>query len=150
MNQYIIEKTIEEKSVVSYKEKDGVSFSPKKTTKMHHVKRITVIDAELIEKMIMKKIDKEYKRILSIIYSIMNSDDSNSGDILVAYTEIQRLENIILAKYKKALKKEVIEKYLKKLKILEIELQKVQITMQQRVVTPVIEEDLEERKGKGR
>lgn len=124
MDGYIIEKSVTKRKIISYEEKEGYSFSPKGEG-YKNVKKITITDGALNEKILLKKIEKEYQRILKILYSIASSEDSTTTDVLMAFSEIKRLEDIIIYKYKKLLKREIIEKYLKKLKILEIELNKL-------------------------
>ena len=88
------------------------------------------------------KIVKAYNRLLKIIYSlIMAGDETTSGDVLVAYTELDRIRNFLLYKYNQYLKKEFVEKYMKKLYVLELELKKVHVLE--------LTEEIEER-GKSR
>ena len=139
MEEYIIEKSVTKRKIVSYEEKEGYSFSPKGEG-YKNVKKITIADDALNEKILLKKIEKEYQRLLKILYNIAASEDSTSGDVLIAFSEIKRLEDILLYRYKKLLKREIVEKYLKKLKILEVELNKLSYNFQ-------IQNTYEEEKG---
>lgn len=125
MNNYILKNTEDEEKVLLYQEKKGYSFSPKKG--YYRVKKITVLNDEMIECILKEKVVNKYNRLIQIIYSLITSEDTTSGDVLVTYTEIDRLKNILMNKYSKYLKKEFIEKYLKKLHILELELKKVHV-----------------------
>ena len=62
-----------------------------------------------------------------IIYGLISSDETDSSNVLVTYTEIERLKQYLLSLEIKGLKKEFINKYLKKLYILELELKKVHV-----------------------
>ena len=140
MNSYILKNDDEEKKVLLYKEQTGYSFSPKKGYKK--IKKITVLDADMVSGILEDKIAKAYNRLLKIIYSlIMAGDETTSGDVLVAYTELDRIRNILLYKYNQYLKKEFVEKYMKKLYVLELELKKVHVLE--------LTEEIEER-GKSR
>ncbi len=140
MNSYILKNDDEEKKVLLYKEQTGYSFSPKKGYKK--IKKITVLDADMVSGILEDKIVKAYNRLLKIIYSlIMAGDETTSGDVLVAYTELDRIRNILLYKYNQYLKKEFVEKYMKKLYVLELELKKVHVLE--------LTEEIEER-GKSR
>ena len=140
MNSYILKNDDEEKKVLLYKEQTGYSFSPKKGYKK--IKKITVLDADMVSGILEDKIIKAYNRLLKIIYSlIMAGDETTSGDVLVAYTELDRIRNILLYKYNQYLKKEFVEKYMKKLYVLELELKKVHVLE--------LTEEIEER-GKSR
>ena len=140
MNSYILKNDDEEKKVLLYKEQTGYSFSPKKGYKK--IKKITVLDADMVSGILEDKIVKAYNRLLKIIYSlIMAGDETTSGDVLVAYTELDRIRNILLYKYNQYLKKEFVEKYMKKLYVLELELKKFHVLE--------LTEEIEER-GKSR
>lgn len=97
----------------------------------------------MVECILKDKVVNKYNRLLQIIYSLISSsDDTTSGDVLVTYTEIDRLRDILLHKYYKYLDKKFIELYLKKLQVLEMELKKVHVMELQSEIT--------EEKGRGR
>ena len=141
MNSYILKNDEKKKKVLLYKEQSGYSFSPKKGYK--RVKKITVLDADMVSSILESKIVKAYNRLLKIVYNLVTSgDETTSGDVLVAYTELDRIRNILLYKYNQYLKKEFIEKYMKKLYILELELKKVHVLE--------LTDEIEEERGKSR
>ncbi len=141
MNSYILKNDDKEKKVLLYKEQTGYSFSPKKEYK--RVKKITVLDADMVSGILEDKIVKAYNRLLKIVYDlIVAGDETTSGDVLVAYTELDRIRNILLYKYNQYLKKEFVEKYMKKLYILELELKKVHVLE--------LTDEIEEERGKSR
>ena len=141
MNSYILKNDDKEKKVLLYKEQTGYSFSPKKEYK--RVKKITVLDADMVSGILEDKIVKAYNRLLKIVYDlIVAGDETTSGDVLVAYTELDLIRNILLYKYNKYLKKEFVEKYMKKLYILELELKKVHVLE--------LTDEIEEERGKSR
>ena len=141
MNSYILKNDDKEKKVLLYKEQTGYSFSPKKEYK--RVKKITVLDADMVSGILEDKIVKAYNRLLKIIYDlIVAGDETTSGDVLVAYTELDRIRNILLYKYNQYLKKEFVDKYMKKMYILELELKKVHVLE--------LTDEIEEERGKSR
>ena len=140
MSSYVLKNSDEEKKVLLYEEKTSYSFSPKKGYK--RVKKITVLDQEILSKILEEKVTKSYNKLIKIIYDLINSEDTTSGDILVTFTKIDRIKDILLYKYNKKLKKEFIDKYLKKLYLLEQELKKININ--------TYDNFLKESKGKGR
>lgn len=146
MESYILKNSVDEEKVLLYQEKTCYSFSPKKGYK---VKKVTVFNEDMIECLLKDKIINRYKRLIKIIYSIINSDDTTDGDILVTYTEIDRLKSFIINDCLKHCKKEFVEKYLKKLEDLELELKKLQIKSYNFMAEPVVYEEKEER-GKSR
>lgn len=140
MNSFILKNDDEEKKVLLYEEKKSYSFTPKKGYK--RVKKITVLDKDMVSSILEDKIEKKYNLLIKIIYDLITSDDTTSGDVLAAYTELDRIRNILLYKYNEYIKKEFIDKYLKKLYVLELELKKVHVME--------LTEEIEENKSKGR
>lgn len=125
MTSYILKNNKKSKDVLLFEEKESYSFTPKKIYKW--VKKVTILDTEMLSKVWENKINKEYEKLLKLIYSLISEEDTTSGDVLIAYTEIDRIKKYLVSLKEKGLKKEIIEKYLKKLYILELELKKVHV-----------------------
>ena len=139
MNSYILKNSKKEKSVLLYQEKVGYTWSPKDNH--HKVTKITVMDKEMLGGLFSSKLEKKYKRLLKIVYSLLTSEDTTSGDVLVAYTEIERIREY-LQSIEEYVTKKFLDKYLKKLYILELELKKVHVME--------LEDEIDEERGKGR
>ena len=104
----------------------------------------------MIDIILSKKIDKNFKRLAAITYDVINSDDDNtSTDATIALDEIAKLRSIILNKYQKFLEKEKEKKYIKSLRILENELRAKIVYIN---TLNSLEENFEaeEKKGRGR
>lgn len=125
MNSYILKKNKKNEDILLFQEKISYSFTPKKSYKW--VKKVTVLDPDMLSSIWENKIIKEYNKLLKIIYGLISSDETDSSNVLVTYTEIERLKQYLLSLELKGLKKEFINKYLKKLYILELELKKVHV-----------------------
>ena len=125
MSSYILKNNKEEHKVLLYQEKASYTFSPKKG--YNEVKKITILDPNMLNTLWEHKIDKEYSKLLKLIYSLVSNDDTTSTDVLIAYTEIERIKEYLLTLKNKRLKKELLDKYLKKLYILELELKKIHV-----------------------
>lgn len=138
MNSYILKNEEKPKEVLLYQEQTGYSFTPKKVKK---ITKITVLDQNFVKGILENKVTKKYNKLIQIIYSLISSDDTNSGDVLVAYTEIERIRQYLLS-LQKNLDKDFVDTYLKKLYVLELELKKVHVME--------LEEEIEEQRGKGR
>lgn len=125
MNSYILKKNKKDEDILLFQEKISYSFTPKKSYKW--VKKVTVLDPDMLSSIWENKITKEYNKLLKIICGLISSDETDSSNVLVTYTEIERLKQYLLSLELKGLKKEFINKYLKKLYILELELKKVHV-----------------------
>ena len=125
MTSYILKNNKKSKDILLFEEKESYSFTPKKTYKW--VKKITILDTEMLSEVWENKINKEYDKLLKLIYSLISEEDTTSGDVLIAYTEIDRIKKYLMSLREKGLNIEIIDNYLNKLYILELELKKVHV-----------------------
>ena len=100
MKNYIIMKNTKECDIIKYEVSQGYSFPSKKNGIIGEIKSITIYDNEITNNAILKKIDKEYSRLVNIIYSILLSDDTEAGDVLIGFTELDRIESLFISRYK--------------------------------------------------
>lgn len=136
MNNYILKNIKNEQNILIYQEKANYKFSPKKDYKGKI--EVTVLDKDMLNTLWNNKLAKYYDKALKLIYILIQNDDTTSSDVLEAYTEINRIKEYLLSLQDKGLKKEILDKYLKKLYVLELELKKVHVI------------ELKEEIGKGR
>lgn len=122
MKNYIIKKSMAKTDLIKYEVNSGYSFVSNKKSILGEIKSITLYDKDFTENTILKKMQKEYRRLISIIYSIIQNDDSESGDVLIGFTELDRIENLFISKYKKYVDTETLKKYIKKINLLKKEL----------------------------
>ncbi len=70
------------------------------------------------------KINKEYDKLLKLIYSLISEEDTTSGDVLIAYTEIDRIKKYLMSLREKGLKKRNNRKIFKKAIYIRIRIKK--------------------------
>lgn len=87
------------------------------------VKEIIILNPNIIDELIFSNFNRHYKKILEYYLTILqNESDSSEGNFMIALDEITRLRNILIKRYNVILSKKMVEKMLKKLKILENEI----------------------------
>ncbi len=87
-------------------------------TKKPNIKEITIVNSDIIFGLISYNFNKKYKKILELILSSEN-DEESSGNLRIALDEIARLKNIIETKYHIYLKSDAEAKLIKKLVMLQ-------------------------------
>lgn len=80
--------------------------------------KITIYDQSLIEKIIDDNFNKKYRALLYMIMSL-NSEDTTESDTELALIKIDDLRKILLSKYFNLISKELLDKYLNMLLLLE-------------------------------
>lgn len=81
--------------------------------------KITIYDKKLAEDLINTKFMDQYKKILYIIMDINSSEDATETDGELARNKIEELRSILINRYQKHIGKEILNKYIKMLLILE-------------------------------
>ena len=90
-------------------------------SKSESIKSITLVNNKMVNKVIDKKINMMFQRLLMIVNDAFNSDDNPTGTA-IALDEIALVRSTILNKYHKLLDEKKEELYLKKLNLLEEEM----------------------------
>lgn len=124
MSNYIIKKVSIKKAKVNYPNIEGYIIHPKK---YDNITKIAIYDEDITNQILLKKLNKDYKKIVTYIYNILNED--TGGNALQAYTELDRLKHILLYKYQEKIDRKILENYFKKLSILEMEINKLMLNM---------------------
>ena len=125
MNSYILKNEAKKQDILLYEEKKSYSFTPKSITK---VKKITVLDPEMLNGILESKILKKYNNLVKLIYSIIDSDSTGEGDILIAFTELNRIRQYLISLIN-ILDKNILKKYMDKVAILEAKLKQYQLVL---------------------
>ncbi len=148
MSSFLIKKVDKKKFKKMIINNDGYKFKPNITNSEIIISHITLYNESMIKTILVKRIEKNFKRVAKITYDVITSDDdSSTSDAIMALDEVARLRSIILNRYQKYLEKKLEEEYLKRLRLLENELRS-KIALYQ--YANKFEESYEEQKEHGR
>ena len=110
---------------LDYDKLKGFGFSPKNNVKYDGivVNKMVIIKPSMIEKVLKRKIKRKLDLYLKLIIRFIESEDSDNGETLrEALNDLSRYKNIIDYKYRKYLDEKYLKILLKKIAILEYEL----------------------------
>lgn len=133
MAVYLIKKKNKNKKIIelAYSEV-GYEFKPNiHSQEFIQISNLYLMDEFLINQILMKKIEKSFRRLAAISLSVINDEDATTGDAIIALDEIAKQKGIILKKYQNYIQKEQKEKMIKRLKLLEKDLKIRLIELQQ-------------------
>ena len=124
---YYVNKNNSNKEIIylDYDKLKGIDFSPKNKIKYDGivVNKMVIIKPSMIEKILKRKIRKKLDLYLKLIIKFIESEDSDSGDTLrEALNDLTRYKSIIKHKYMKYLDEKYLKLLIKKISILEYEL----------------------------
>lgn len=127
VQKYYLHKKGNEKEIIylDYDKLSGFEFNPKSKLKEDtiSVNKMIIIKPSMIEKILRKKIKNKLNLYLKLIIKYIESDTDNDGDTLrEALNDVTRYKSIVEYKYKKYLDKKYYEILMKKIEILEYEL----------------------------
>ena len=119
---------------LDYNKLKGFDFIPRNNVKYDGiiVNKMVIIKPSMIEKILRKKIKRKLDLYLKLIIKFIESDDSSNGDVLrEALNDLTRYKSIINHKYKKYLDEKYLNFLLKKIAVLEYELNKKMLYIEQ-------------------
>ena len=123
--KYVVKKRNKIFDVESITDLKGLKFKPK----WEKVKSINVIDEKLMGEIASGKVNSMFKKLLMIVNNAFDDDETGEGTS-IALDEISYVKSQLLNKYNRYLSKEKQELFMKKLLLLEEEMQMKMIMLQ--------------------
>ncbi len=117
MTSYILKNIDESKDILMYQEKESYNFTP--SAKYKWVKKITVLDSDLVDAIWENKLEKEYSKALKNIYALLANTSDDEGASLDIFEEIEKIKQYFMSFSSKKVDKKIVNKYLKKILTLE-------------------------------
>ena len=125
---YIIIKSSNITSCYIKSEISGFHIKPQNKIKYDGIKvsKLTLIDSELIENVLRKKITKKLDAYLKYLINVLNTDDDDTDpdDLVLIINDLMRYKQIIINRYSKYLDSNYIRILLSKVKLVEDELKR--------------------------
>lgn len=124
--RFVVEKHAKE-DVVTYMEYEklkGFNVTPKnnlKFTDMINVNKMIIINPSLTKKLVDKKCNRTLEKIIKMLSYIYEDDSGDDAPINLVLDEIAKFRSLIIGKYKEYMEEEEYKLLLKKLEILETE-----------------------------
>ena len=126
--KYYVVKDNKNKTITyfEYDKMKGYDITPKSNVKIKdaiNVNKMIIINPSMINKMVIKKLNNKFEKLLKII-TLIYEEDSDDDDVGYrhALNELEKLRMEMLNRYKEHMSKEEELLFLKKLEILETEL----------------------------
>ena len=119
-----------------------------KNSNLLNATKILIVDSELKDAYIKKRVNKKILAILAQMQYILDNEEDSNNNAALVLGEIDRLKSIMINKYREHLKAEEFSYLLKKLMIIEEEF-KVKYNRKQ-IYREMLMEDLDEMIGRGR
>ena len=123
---------------MEYEKLKGFNVRPQKTANfedMINVDEMIIINPSLIEKLIDKKCKRTLEKIILMLSVITEEDSDDETPFTLILDEIYRLKNLVINKYKEYMEEENYKLLMKKIEIIEkeVELRK-SVLLQEQVI----------------
>lgn len=123
---------------MEYEKLKGFNVKPKKTLNfedMINVDEMIIINPSLIEKLIDKKCKRTLEKILLMLSVVSEEDSDDETPFNLILDEVYRLKNLVLNKYKEYMEEENYKILMKKIEIIEKEVQlRKSVLLQEQVI----------------
>ena len=157
-HRFLIVKDKDNKEIkyFDYENVEGYSLKAKENAHFADcidVNRVIIINPSFQEKIAVKKINGKFVKIINLMnFVIQNEDSDDSGDgYRYALDEADRLKRELINKYNKYLSEEKLDLMIKKLEILEKELElRYKVLLNQRIQENTLSEENTLREGRSR
>ena len=145
--KYILDNKSDKIKTVTENNLDALEINTKDKNLLKATK-ILIIDSELKDNYIKKRVNKKIMALLAKMQYILDNDEDGNTNVTLVLGEIDRLKSIMINKYKEHLKKEEFSYLLKKLMIIEEEF-KIKYNRKQ-IYREMLMEDLNELANRSR
>jgi len=125
-------KTKQRKVELNSKIEIGYTIKPKNKMKYEGiiVNSMSVINKDLIEILLKKKIKKKLDVYLQFLINVLEEDDTDPGHLFFALNDLERYRRLVINNYKKYLEEKYIKLLMNKMDLIEQELKsKIKIDM---------------------
>lgn len=155
MTSYIVIKTMDNKKLGRKKLKINgypmnLKLKPRKD--LISVSNFMIVDDNLEKNVLLKQFQLAYRRLFRVIMDVLNDPDATSSDTQIALTEIEKMKQILKDKYEHKFTDLEYKRMVKKVELLEKQLKEKLIfeNNMRKMYQKIMDEELEEKKGRGR
>ena len=136
MSTYKVAKNNVNISISSIDRIDGYNFSPKdKKSNIIKVSKVTVVDKQMIDRILSMKFEKYFRRLATLALRVLEDDDSSDDSAAdIVLDEAKLVKEILENRSKKFLNYEKEQLFLKKIRIIENQLQMKKIEIKKKAM----------------
>jgi hypothetical protein len=136
MSVYKVAKNNNNVNISSLDKLDGYDFSPRdKKSNIIKVTKVTLVDRKMIDRVLSLKFEKYFRRLATLALKVLEDDDSSDDSAAdIVLDEAKLVKEILENRYKKFLNYEKEQLFLKKIRIIENQLQMKKIEIKKKAM----------------
>jgi len=126
---YVISKNNKNKeiNIIEYEKNNGFDVKPKNKVKKSdsiNVSKVIFMSPSMIEKIVNKKVDKQYNKIISLVEEVATDDSDDTSFMVGVLNEVELFKSILIRKYAKHMLREQNEKLILRLNLMSKEIRR--------------------------
>jgi len=126
---YVISKNNKNKeiNIIEYEKNNGFDVKPKNKVKKSdsiNVSKVIFMSPSMIEKIVNKKVDKQYNKIISLVEEVATDDSDDTSFMVGVLNEVELFKSILIRKYAKNMLREQNEKLILRLNLMSKEIRR--------------------------
>jgi len=126
---YVISKNNKNKeiNIIEYEKNNGFDVKPKNKVKKSdsiNVSKVIFMSPSMIEKIVNRKVDKQYNKIISLVEDVATDDSDDTSFMVGVLNEVELFKSILIRKYAKFMLREQNEKLILRLNLMSKEIRR--------------------------
>jgi len=126
---YVISKNNKNKeiNIIEYEKGNCFDVKPKNKVKKRdsiNVSKVIFMSPTMIEKIVNRKVDKQYNKIISLVEDVATDDSDDTSFMVGVLNEVELFKSILIRKYAKFMLREQNEKLILRLNLMSKEIRR--------------------------
>ena len=148
MQNYSVDKKEKLNSILDINEIDGYEIKPRKgINNPIKVTKIKIVDKSMIDKILSMKFERFFRRLVALALQVIDDEDPSDDDANIVLDEAKLVKEILENRYKKFLSYEKEQLFLKKIRIIEKQIQMKKVEIKRKIIYREMQDSMHRSRG---
>ena len=148
MPSYLVNKRNRTKAILDVDNIDGYKYKPKQSSDMPiKVTSVKIVDKTMLDKILSVKFERYFRRLVALALKVLEDEDPSDDEAAIVLDEAKLVKEILENRYKKYLNYEKVQLFLKKIRIIEKQMEMKQIEIKKKAIFLEMQESMNRRRG---
>lgn len=148
MSKHLVNDNKYNKHINSLCDIDGYEFDPKIEGDQYiKVTKVNLVDKTLTDKLLSSNFERYFRRLVALAMSVIDDDDSTDDDADIVLDEAELVKQILENRYRKYIGYEKEQLFLKKVRIIENQIQMKKIEIKKKAIYLEMQERMNRTRG---
>ena len=148
MLNYSVDRKERLNSILDINQIEGYEIKPREDAKNPiKVTKIKIVDKQMIDKILSMKFERFFRRLVVLALQVVDDEDPSDDDANMVLDEAKLVKEILENRYKKFLSYEKEQLFLKKIRIIEKQMQMKKIEIKRKAIFLEMQENMHRKRG---